>query len=123
MKGDSSDPQSAASADTASADPGSANPAQSEASFCAGVLQVLGNETRLAVVGRLMDGPRPVGEINRTLGVEQSLLSHHLKVLRDAGLVTATREGKQVIYALAREVQGRRSGRALHLGCCQISFD
>jgi len=90
---------------------------------CASVLKVLADETRLAVVERLLAGPRRVSEINAEIGVEQSLLSHHLRVLREAGLVTATRDGKHVRYALATPVQGRRSGRAIDLGCCQISFE
>lgn len=90
---------------------------------CASVLKVLADETRLAVIERLLAGPRHVAEINETLGVEPSLLSHHLKVLREAGLVTATREGKQMRYALAKSVQGQRKGRAIDLGCCLISFD
>ncbi len=90
---------------------------------CARVLKVLADETRLAVVEQLLGGPKHVGEINENLRVEQSLLSHHLRVLRDAGLVTSQRDGKRVLYALAKAIQGRRSGRAIDLGCCSISFD
>jgi len=90
---------------------------------CASLLKVLADETRLAVVERLLTGAMHVGEINATLGVEQSLLSHHLKVLREAGVVTAKRDGKQVLYSLAKHVQGSRRGRAIDLGCCRISFD
>lgn len=90
---------------------------------CASLLKVLADETRLAVMERLLSGPQHVGEINEGLNVEQSLLSHHLRVLRDSGLVTARREGKQVLYALAKNVQGSRRGRAINLGCCLISFD
>lgn len=90
---------------------------------CASVLKVLADETRLAVVRQLLSGPRQVAEINASLEVEQTLLSHHLKVLRDAQLVTSRREGKHVVYSLAQAIQGRRRGRAIHLGCCLISFD
>ena len=90
---------------------------------CASVLKVLADETRLAVVEQLLTGSRCVAEINETLGVEQSLLSHHLKVLREAGLVTAERDGRQVRYSLSKSVQGSRRGRAINLGCCLISFD
>lgn len=90
---------------------------------CASILKVLADETRLAVIELLLSGPMHVGEINGSLDVEQSLLSHHLRVLRDAGLVTAEREGKQVLYSLARSIQGKRRGRAINLGCCLISFD
>ena len=99
------------------------DPISGEATSCASLLKVLADETRLAVVERLLAGPKHVGEINASLGVEQSLLSHHLRVLRDAGLVNATRDGKQVLYCLAPHVRGTRRGNAIDLGCCFISFD
>jgi len=89
---------------------------------CAELLKVLADETRLAVLRQLLDGPRHVGEINEPLGLEQSLLSHHLRVLRDAGLVEAERDGKAVLYSLAPRFRARRRGAALDLGCCLLSF-
>lgn len=94
----------------------------SESTDCASLLKVLADPTRLAIVEQLMDGPRHVGEVNRVLGVEQTLLSHHLRVLREAGLVTAEREGKALLYQLAPEVQPEQSCKAINLGCCQIAF-
>ena len=94
-----------------------------ESNDCASALKVLADDTRLAVVEQLMEGPKHVGEINAALGVEQTLLSHHLRVLRDAGLVVSERDGKQVLYSLAKHVQGSRRGKAINLGCCKISFD
>lgn len=96
---------------------------KANASDCAGMLRVLADQTRLAVVEQLLDGPLHVGQINARLGVEQSLLSHHLKVLRDAGLVLAERDGKAVLYRLAPQVAAVRRGRAIDLGCCRLSFD
>lgn len=90
---------------------------------CATLLKVLADETRLAVVEHLLEGPKHVGEMNESLQIEQSLLSHHLKVLREAGLVTAERDGKQVLYQLAAHVSSQRQGKAIDLGCCLISFD
>lgn len=90
---------------------------------CADRLKVLADETRLAVVRQLMDGPKHVGEINEPLGLEQSRLSHHLKVLREAGLVHAERDGKAVLYRLAPEVSVKPAGQAINLGCCLLSFD
>jgi len=89
---------------------------------CASLLKVLADETRLAVLHQLMEQPKHVAEINETLGIEQTLLSHHLKTLRDAGLVVAQRDGKAVLYALAPEVEDVRSGKAINLGCCLVSF-
>ncbi|QDT94610.1 ArsR/SmtB family transcription factor [Gimesia aquarii] len=90
---------------------------------CANLLKVLADETRLAVVRQLMDGPKHVGEINESLGLEQSLLSHHLKTLREAGLVIGDRDGKAVLYSLAPEFKGSRMKDAINLGCCLISFE
>jgi DNA-binding transcriptional ArsR family regulator len=55
-------------------------------SFCVRKLKVLADTTRLAVLQSLMEEPKHVGELNAAIGVEQSLLSHHLKVLRRRGL-------------------------------------
>jgi len=90
---------------------------------CAELLKVLSDDTRLEVVRALMDGPKHVGEINLELKIEQSLLSHHLKILRDAGLVISERDGKAVLYRLHPNVEGKRSGKAINLGCCLISFE
>lgn len=89
---------------------------------CASLLKVLADETRLAVVRQLIDGPKHVNEINQSLGLPQSLLSHHLKILREAGLVHGKRDGKAVLYALAPELQGTTEDEAINLGCCLISF-
>jgi ArsR family transcriptional regulator len=93
-----------------------------DAPSCASLLKVLADETRLAIVEQLLDGPKRVSEINETLRVEQSLLSHHLKTLREAGIVESERCGKGVLYRLAPAVEGVRRGKAIDLGCCLISF-
>ena len=90
---------------------------------CAEILKVLADETRLAVVRQLMSGARRVGQINDELQVEATLLSHHLRVLREAGIVTGEREGKAVVYRLAPEVESKRRGAALELGCCRLVFE
>jgi len=89
---------------------------------CAEKLKVLADRTRLAVMESLMDDPSHVGRLVEILDVEQSLLSHHLRVLREAGLVVADRQGKAVLYRVAPEtlVDGSRS--AINLGCCQLHF-
>lgn len=95
-----------------------------QAGYCAAKLKVLADETRLAVVRQLMAGPQQVGELNAALKMEQSLLSHHLRVLRDAGLVHSKREGKAVLYRLAEGVAvGELPGDSINLGCCCLSFD
>ena len=89
---------------------------------CATRLKVLADDTRLVVLQQLMHGPRHVGELNAALEIELSLLSHHLKVLREAGLVVAQRDGKAVLYSLAPGVDMTQSGKGINLGCCSLSF-
>lgn len=89
---------------------------------CADRLKVLADETRLAVLRQLLGGPKRVGELNEGIGIEQSLLSHHLRVLRDAGLVMASRDGKAVLYRIAPGVTTARKGHAVDLGCCLLAF-
>ena len=87
------------------------------------MLKALADETRLEVVKQLMSGPQHVGEINADLQVEQTLLSHHLKVLREAGIVEAERDGKAVLYRLSPAVESKRRGKIIDLGCCQLKFE
>jgi len=94
----------------------------SPSNHCAEKLKLLADATRLAVLESLMDKPKHVGELMELLGVEQSLMSHHLALLREAGFVEATREGKSVLYTLANGVESATSGKCLDLGCCQLSF-
>lgn len=89
---------------------------------CADKLRVLADGTRLAVLESLMKKPKYVNELMDLLKVEQSLLSHHLAQLREAGLVEATRHGKAVRYHLAPGVSPATGNNAIELGCCQLAF-
>lgn len=88
---------------------------------CVNRLKVLADSTRLNVVRQLMDGPKHVNALNERIDVDQSLLSHHLKLLRDAGIVTANRDGKAVLYQLADDVKLQED--VISLGCCKLQFD
>ena len=71
--------------------------------------KALGDETRLAIIGLLGRAGRElcVCEIEGRFALSQPTISHHLKVLRDAGLVTASRRGTWVYYALDRALFDR----------------
>jgi DNA-binding transcriptional ArsR family regulator len=58
----------------------------------------LADPTRRAVFERLREGPRPVGELARDLPVSRPAVSQHLRVLKDAGLVTERRDGTRRLY-------------------------
>src|SRR3954451_17566126 len=61
-------------------------------------MTALGDPTRQAILERLVDGPRPVGELAAELPVTRPAGSQHLKVLKDAGLVTDRQEGTRRLY-------------------------
>jgi ArsR family transcriptional regulator len=63
--------------------------------------RMLGHPVRIRVLELLQDGPRPVRELLAAIEVEPSSLSQQLAVLRRSGIVTSTREGQAVVYALA----------------------
>jgi DNA-binding transcriptional ArsR family regulator len=60
----------------------------------------LGDHTRRAIFERLADRPRAVGELAQELPVSRPAVSQHLKVLKDAGLVTQRAVGSRRIYQL-----------------------
>jgi DNA-binding transcriptional ArsR family regulator len=64
------------------------------------VLDALGAPTRRAVCERLAAGPLPVGELAAGLPVSRPAVSQHLKVLKQAGLVTDRAVGNRRLYAL-----------------------
>ncbi len=64
----------------------------------AAMLTALGDPTRQAIVDRLADGPLAVGELTATLAISRPAVSQHLKVLKDLGLVTDTKQGTRRVY-------------------------
>ncbi|MGI8809854.1 MAG: ArsR/SmtB family transcription factor [Acidimicrobiales bacterium] len=69
-------------------------------------ISALGDPTRRAIFELLAEGPRPVGEIARELPVSRPAVSQHLKVLKDAGLVTDRPFGTRRFYQLDPEGVG-----------------
>ena len=69
-------------------------------------LKAVADEKRLRIIASLAGGERCVCELQESLDAGQSLLSFHLKTLKEAGLVTDRREGRWVYYTLDREALG-----------------
>ncbi|WP_371658430.1 ArsR/SmtB family transcription factor [Streptomyces sp. NBC_00280] len=63
--------------------------------------RMLGHPVRIRVLELLQDGPKPVRDLLAAIEVEPSALSQQLAVLRRSGILTSTREGSTVVYALA----------------------
>jgi ArsR family transcriptional regulator len=71
--------------------------------------RALGDPVRLAIVNELRGGTRCACVLAEVLSVSPSLLSHHLKTLRSAGLITGERRGRWIDYSLAPSVLERLS--------------
>ena len=69
----------------------------------ASTLNILGDPIRLKIVFDLMDHDCSVTGLMQHVNISQPLVSHHLRILRDARIVKATKLGKQVIYSLVDE--------------------
>ncbi len=65
------------------------------------ICEGLGDPKRILIFYLLADGPCNVTELTDALGVSQPTVSHHLKILRDRGLVRAERAGTSIYYSLA----------------------
>lgn len=73
---------------------------QPDLARAARLFHALSDETRLGIIDMLRNGERCVCDLQADLGAAQSRLSFHLKVLREAGLVTDRREGRWSYYSI-----------------------
>ena len=80
-----------------------ATAAATDHSRAVALFHALSDETRLAIVQRLRAGERCVCDLTDLLDAAQSRLSFHLKVLKDAGLVSDRKEGRWSYYTLEAE--------------------
>jgi DNA-binding transcriptional ArsR family regulator len=62
--------------------------------------RALGNPTRQRMIASLREGPKNVGRLCAELGLEQSRVSHSLRMLEAWGFVSSARSGKNVVYSL-----------------------
>jgi DNA-binding transcriptional ArsR family regulator len=65
------------------------------------MLHIMGDANRLSILLACLDDEQSVGSLAAGLGLTQSLVSHHLRLLRAARLVKGRRQGKQVFYTAA----------------------
>jgi DNA-binding transcriptional ArsR family regulator len=69
-------------------------------------MDALGDATRREIMERLRTGPRPVGEIAAELPISRPAVSQHLRVLKEAGLVTERKDGTRRIYGVEPKAIG-----------------
>jgi DNA-binding transcriptional ArsR family regulator len=93
---------------------------------CAQLLAALAAPERLRIVQFLQAGPKKVTEIARLLNTSVGNTSHHLGVLRRAGLVRSDRLSRYQIYSLPVSVfqpePGSNPTTHLNLGCCRLEL-
>ncbi|MEU6173630.1 metalloregulator ArsR/SmtB family transcription factor [Streptantibioticus parmotrematis] len=77
-------------------------------------LQALSTPSRLLILARLREGPCAATELASAVGMEQSACSHQLRLLRNLGLVTGTRQGRSIVYALHDDHVAALLDQAIH---------
>lgn len=85
-------------------------PAWPDATDSVALLQALADPVRWTVLARLATGTACVCELQEHFDIAANLLSYHLKVLRDTGLVTTARRGRWIDYSLAPDAIDRIRG-------------
>jgi len=96
-----------------------------QSDYCAQMLRVLADPERLLIIQALRDGPKNVSQIGKSTKEAIGNVSHHLKVLREAGLVESHREGRYVRYRLAAGAYiPSESGHVdyIDIGCCRLEL-
>lgn len=73
-------------------------PTEAEIAIVAETFKLLGDPTRLKILLACLDNPMAVGDIARHIDASQSLVSHHLRLLRGARLVRGTRHARHIHY-------------------------
>ncbi|HET9386117.1 MAG TPA: metalloregulator ArsR/SmtB family transcription factor [Gemmatimonadales bacterium] len=100
---------------------------RSKAARVARWFHALADETRVQIVEMLSHKERCVCELGQVLGIAQSKLSFHLKVLKEAGLIADRREGRWMFYGLEPETLDhiatytRSVKPGKHAGSCAVA--
>lgn len=77
---------------------------QEEVEKAANMIKAISHPMRLAILGSLGEGNQlSVTEIHKLLNIEQSTASHHLGILKDKGILSSVRKGKNTLYSLRRK--------------------
>jgi len=86
----------------------------------ADAMQALATPSRVLILAQLRERSRSVSELVEAVAMEQSAVSHQLRLLRDIGLVVGERHGRRVVYSLydehVAELIDQAVGHVEHLG-------
>ncbi len=89
------------------------------------LLKALADETRLRIVSLLLNEPLSVGQLAERLDATNYNVSKHLRILREAGVVTSSKHGRLLQSSITPAFRRRLSDdqTVLDLGCCRFNFD
>ena len=89
------------------------------------MLKALADQTRWGIVRELLKRTLTVRELTERLGATQYNVSKHLRILRESGIVTTEKEGKNLNCMVDPDLKRKiaRKGNQLDLGCCTFRFD
>lgn len=87
------------------------------------MLRGIAEPLRLQILALLREGPLPVHEVTRRLGIAQYQASRHLGALYGLGLLHREKRARSVFYSLAAAAEGTATNAGtIELGCCQVSI-
>ena len=92
---------------------------------CIPVLKALADDTRWRIVRELLQHTLTVSELTDRLGANQYNVSKHLRILREAGIITTAKDGKNLQCQVDPDLKQRiaRNKNQLDLGCCTFRFE
>ncbi len=96
---------------------------EARAAAAAAVLRALANERRLLILCQLGDGELSVGALQQRLGLSQSVLSQHLAVLREEGMVATRRQAQSIFYRIADPAAARIVATLASIYCPELPHD
>jgi len=87
---------------------------------CVEFCKALSDETRQSILKMLQGREMSVGEIVEAFHISQPTISHHLNVLKNVGLVTSRKEGKQIFYSIDQENVEECCGKMVAKFCVEL---
>ena len=82
------------------------------------IFKAMGDENRLTILSLLHTGERCACRLQEALNISQPTLSHHMRILLDAGLVSARKDGKWIYYSLSES----GTNQAKEILCCVLNI-
>lgn len=84
--------------------------------------RLLSEPHRRLVLAYLARGEADVSSIGDGTQIERTLLSHHLRLLFEAGLLKKKRDGRRIVYGLAPGVLVSKNPLRFNFGCCEVNY-